>query len=223
MLYVNPATPHIILLIMYASSDVFLISLPVLSMSPDTPLVSLHPGIALNLANIQEEDDMYFECSIKANPWIYKIVWFHEVSSLSGVYYLSVTGSTVISVGRSLPFSPNSEVSCSERAYELLNSSVSFPFCTLDFIRSGLESLRDRSFHPLLNPLVNELYSHRLSNSKRPQRRSALISFSDSTLLDFHKSYLPVHRVFRRFEKKKYKWAPASLYVSPSVLWCYEC
>ncbi|MPC88931.1 hypothetical protein E2C01_083856 [Portunus trituberculatus] len=42
-------------------------------------MASLHAGRSLNLSNIEEGDDVYFECSIKANPRVYKVVWRHEV------------------------------------------------------------------------------------------------------------------------------------------------
>ncbi|KAK7080333.1 hypothetical protein SK128_019382 [Halocaridina rubra] len=41
-------------------------------------MTTLYPGRSLNLSNIEEGDDVYFECAIKANPWVYKIVWLHE-------------------------------------------------------------------------------------------------------------------------------------------------
>ncbi|XP_068232418.1 neural cell adhesion molecule 2-like isoform X1 [Palaemon carinicauda] len=42
------------------------------------PITKIRPGRSLNLSNIEEGDDVYFECSIEANPWVYKIVWLHE-------------------------------------------------------------------------------------------------------------------------------------------------
>ena len=32
------------------------------------------------MGDIEEDDDVYFECSVKANPRTYKMVWLHEVS-----------------------------------------------------------------------------------------------------------------------------------------------
>ncbi|XP_053631281.2 protein turtle homolog B [Cherax quadricarinatus] len=46
------------------------------------PVASLHPGRSLNLSNIEEGDDVYFECSIRSNPGVYKIVWLHEGQEL---------------------------------------------------------------------------------------------------------------------------------------------
>ncbi|XP_069179049.1 cell adhesion molecule 1-like [Procambarus clarkii] len=43
------------------------------------PMTRLRPGRSLNLSNIEEGDDVYFECSIRSNPWVYKISWLHEV------------------------------------------------------------------------------------------------------------------------------------------------
>ncbi|XP_069178551.1 protein turtle homolog A isoform X1 [Procambarus clarkii] len=46
------------------------------------PMTRLRPGRSLNLSNIEEGDDVYFECSIRANPWVYKISWLHEGQEL---------------------------------------------------------------------------------------------------------------------------------------------
>ncbi|KAK4294521.1 hypothetical protein Pmani_032863, partial [Petrolisthes manimaculis] len=53
----------------------------------------LRPGSSLNLTNIEEGDDVYFECSVKANPWVYKIIWLHEDDELQH----NVTGGIIIS------------------------------------------------------------------------------------------------------------------------------
>ncbi|ROT83732.1 hypothetical protein C7M84_023086 [Penaeus vannamei] len=36
------------------------------------------PGRSLNLSNIEEGDDVYFECSIRAHPRVFRIAWLHE-------------------------------------------------------------------------------------------------------------------------------------------------
>lgn len=43
------------------------------------PTVSLDIGKALNLNDLEEGDDVYFECSISANPPPYKVTWLHNV------------------------------------------------------------------------------------------------------------------------------------------------
>ena len=47
------------------------------------PTVSLDIGKALNLNDLEEGDDVYFECSISANPPPYKVTWLHNVSRQS--------------------------------------------------------------------------------------------------------------------------------------------
>ena len=44
------------------------------------PTVSLDIGKALNLNDLEEGDDVYFECSISSNPPPYKVTWLHNVS-----------------------------------------------------------------------------------------------------------------------------------------------
>ncbi|XP_046686281.1 hemicentin-1-like isoform X2 [Homalodisca vitripennis] len=54
------------------------------------PIVSLELGGNVNATAIQESMDVYFECNIKSNPWVYQITWLHnsqeiQSNSSSGV------------------------------------------------------------------------------------------------------------------------------------------
>lgn len=46
----------------------------------DMPIVTLQLGAKLNPNDIEEGDDVYFDCLVRANPPAYKVVWEHNVS-----------------------------------------------------------------------------------------------------------------------------------------------
>lgn len=50
--------------------------------SSDVPVVNLELGSNINSSAIQEGIDVYFECNIKSNPWVYRVTWRHNVSKL---------------------------------------------------------------------------------------------------------------------------------------------
>jgi hypothetical protein len=43
-------------------------------------MLKLELGSNLNPDDIEEGDDVYFECKVHSNPWAYKVVWKHNVS-----------------------------------------------------------------------------------------------------------------------------------------------
>ena len=47
--------------------------------SPDPPVVHASLGRPLTSSSIKELDDVYFSCSVDANPPASTITWFHEV------------------------------------------------------------------------------------------------------------------------------------------------
>lgn len=44
------------------------------------PTLQLDLGSNLNPEDIEEGDDVYFECKVHANPAAYKVIWKHNVS-----------------------------------------------------------------------------------------------------------------------------------------------
>lgn len=46
----------------------------------DAPMLDLVLGAKLNPEDIEEGDDVYFKCRIRANPPAYKVTWKHDVS-----------------------------------------------------------------------------------------------------------------------------------------------
>ena len=47
---------------------------------PVPPTVELALGKNLNAQDLEEDDDIYFTCSVQANPPAYKLTWWHNVS-----------------------------------------------------------------------------------------------------------------------------------------------
>lgn len=46
----------------------------------DVPVVSLELSSNVNVSDIKEGIDVFFECNVKSNPWIYRVSWQHNVS-----------------------------------------------------------------------------------------------------------------------------------------------
>lgn len=42
----------------------------------------------MNPDDIEEGDDVYFECKVDANPKAYKVIWKHNVSDIFNMLYI---------------------------------------------------------------------------------------------------------------------------------------
>lgn len=71
----------------------FISYLPIsLSLSlADLPTLKLELGTNMNPEDIEEGDDVYFECKVNANPSAYKVVWKHNVSILLRFFFLVIS------------------------------------------------------------------------------------------------------------------------------------
>ncbi|XP_046753588.1 nephrin-like isoform X5 [Diprion similis] len=58
-----------------------------------SPVVTLELGSNLNGSPIREGIDVYFECNIKSNPWVYKVSWRHNGNPL----YHNAAAGTIVS------------------------------------------------------------------------------------------------------------------------------
>ncbi|KAI5740214.1 hypothetical protein M8J76_001756 [Diaphorina citri] len=57
------------------------------------PVVKLDLGKQMNASAIVESGDVYFECTIRANPWVYKVTWRHNNVQL----YNNISAGVIVS------------------------------------------------------------------------------------------------------------------------------
>nr|XP_027215989.1 nephrin-like [Penaeus vannamei] len=57
------------------------------------PKLVLRPGMNLNMSNIKEGEDVYFECDIQANPKVFRVQWFQNGQEL----HHNVTAGVILS------------------------------------------------------------------------------------------------------------------------------
>lgn len=101
--------------------------------------MTLQLGPSLNPDDIEEGDDCYFECIIKANPPTYKVVWKHNVS-LSKYFLLEMLKLKVAIDDSHMIHAPWGAI-CVCKAPRVKESSSSAVHCSIS-IRSGNEETR---------------------------------------------------------------------------------
>ena len=95
----------------------------------DVPVVTIKLGSNLRATDINEGDDVYFECEVKANPRAYKLAWFkdgreiHRNASanviLPGDHSLVLQGVTRASAGEYACMAANDEGKATSRPVTL--------------------------------------------------------------------------------------------------------
>lgn len=63
----------------------------------DVPLTSLRMGMRLIPTSIKEGSDVFFECTIRANPPAHKMIFLHNVSTATYIIHCSA-GKRVFSI-----------------------------------------------------------------------------------------------------------------------------
>ncbi|XP_012285375.1 hemicentin-2 [Orussus abietinus] len=82
------------------------------------PVVSIKLGSSLNPNDINEGDDVYFECKVKANPKVYKLSWFKDGKEL----HQNVTAGIFLPSGQSLVLQSVTRASAGE--YSCLAANI---------------------------------------------------------------------------------------------------
>jgi len=79
-------------------------------MLADAPVVSIKLGSSLKANDINEGDDVYFECDIRANPKSYKLLWFKDGKEL----HQNTTAGIILPGGQSLVLQSLTKTSAGE-------------------------------------------------------------------------------------------------------------
>lgn len=79
-------------------------------MLSDAPVVSIKLGSSLKANDINEGDDVYFECEVRANPKSYKLLWFKDGKEL----HQNATAGIILPGGQSLVLQSVTKASAGE-------------------------------------------------------------------------------------------------------------
>ena len=81
-----------------------------MDVSTDVPVVMIRLGPSLRANDINEGDDVYFECEVKANPKAYKLAWYKDGKEL----HQNITAGIILPGGQSLVLQSVSKSSAGE-------------------------------------------------------------------------------------------------------------
>lgn len=88
-----------------------------LSMVSDVPVVNIKLGSSLKANDINEGDDVYFECDVRANPKAYKLLWFKDNKEL----HQNATAGIILPGGQSLVLQSVTKASAGEYSCMAVN------------------------------------------------------------------------------------------------------
>lgn len=108
----------------------------------DVPVVTIRLGSSLLANDINEGDDVYFECDVKANPKAYKLGWYKDGKEL----HQNITAGIVLPGGQSLVLQSVTKSSAGEYSCMAANTegkSTSRPVILEVMCESKINTLHD--------------------------------------------------------------------------------
>ncbi|XP_034941129.1 hemicentin-1-like [Chelonus insularis] len=140
------------------------------------PVVSIKLGSSLRANDINEGDDVYFECEVKANPKAYKLSWYKDGKEL----HQNVSAGIILPGGQSLVLQSVSRASAGEYACTAVNSegSATSKPVTLEIMYAPI--CKDGSLAQVVGALKHETISLVCGVQAKPPPESFHWTFNNS-------------------------------------------